>query len=380
MTARQRGSSIKRVVLGNGEVRWRFRLDLPPGKDGKRRQRTVTARTEREAIALQNKARGQVAEGSYVERRGDTVADVIDSYLAVKSLVWRPGTIQQNTSALKPLREKLGTIKVQRLTDEQVAAALAGMMRKGGRSKQGRSVRTVSIARQLLVAALERAVKQKMIARNVAADTELPGYSYSRPEPWSEAELAAFLDAVDESPLVGAWALSASGLRRGEVLALRWSDVDWTARTIRVRRARVLVGGTVTEGPLKTEGTPERIVPLDDDLERALRLTRQRTGGNVTGIKRDGHVAVDVLGQPLHPGWYGREFARIVRDNGLRPVRLHDVRHAVASIMVRSGLPPAEVAAILGHSVEVLLGTYTHADDEAKRTVMDSYRARLRAV
>jgi integrase len=380
MTPRQRGSSVKRVTLKNGEVRWRFRLDLPPGKDGKRRQRTITKRTEREAIEAQAKARGQVTEGTYVERSGDTVADVIDSYLAVKSLVWRPGTLSQNTSALRPLRDKLGAVKVQSLTDEMVAHALAGMLRKGGRSKQGRSVRTVSIARQLLVAALERAVKGKRIARNPATDAQLQSYAYHRPEPWSEVELRAFLDAVDDSPLVGAWALSASGLRRGEVLGLRWSDVDWAARTIRVHRARILVGGQVAEGPLKTESTPERTVPIDDELERALRLTRQRTGGNVTGIKRDGYVAVDALGQPLHPGWYGREFARVVRAHGLRPVRLHDVRHAVASIMVRSGLPPAEVASILGHSVEVLLSTYTHSDETAKRTAMTAFRARLRAV
>jgi len=145
-----------------------------------------------------------------------------------------------------------------------------------------------------------------------------------------------------------------------------------------------MVGGKVAEGPLKTASTPERMVPMDAELERALRLTRERTvlvAGNVTSITAaaGAHVAVDAAGEALHPGWYAREFQRVAQGLELPALRLHDVRHTAASIMVRAGLPPAEVAAILGHSVEVLLGTYSHADEDETRAVMDSYSGAILA-
>ena len=376
---RQVGSSIKRVELGSGQIRYRYRLDLEPGADGKRRQRTLTFKTEAEAIADQAKRRVEVGERDYIEPSRRTVDNVLDAWLDEARDDWKASTRYQNESALRAVRAVIGTMPVQRLAREDVSRLRRVLSETGGRGGRGRSARTVTTALKLLGAALDLAVHDGAVRKNVAASVKPPKIVTEEFEFWSAAQLGQFLASVDDDRLVGAWYLSGLGMRRGEVLGARWSDVDWKAGILRVRQARVLVGGEVVAGRPKSVRS-SRDVHLDEETLRALRMTRERTllGGVVPLRQRGGEdgrlIVVDEAGEPFNPHRFSRTFHALVEVAGLPRIRLHDVRHSVATAMLDAGVPVHQVAHHLGHDASVLLKVYSHRTEAAGQVAVGALR------
>ncbi len=368
---RQRGSSIQRVVLKNGDTRWRFRLDLPPGPDGKRRQQTITCRTEAEAIERQARSRTQVAAREYVEPDQRTINDVLDAWLSSRSLHWRPGTAYTNRIAVNVWRDTIGTIRVQRLTREDVERAARYLLTTGGSQNRGRSPRTVRTALMMLKSALTQAVIDGVITRNVAEHVRLPRAEEHERAVWTADQIAAFLAAADDHPLVGLFHLLALGMRRGEVLGVRWSDIDEHARVVHVRQTRTMVGSEVVTGPPKS-ARGRRDVPLSADALRALRLTRERTLGNVTPMPRSLTLVTDVK-----PDALSREFRRIARAAGVPMIRPHDLRHSVATLLVERGVPIVTVASLLGHDPAMTMRVYSHVGDTSRQNAVDMLSAAL---
>jgi integrase len=192
---------------------------------------------------------------------------------------------------------------------------------------------------------------------------------------WTADQAGRFLAAVAADRLAPAWQLSLYGLRRGEILGLRWSDVDLDARTLTIRLARTSVAGEVLEGEPKTERS-KRTLPLDDGLVAALRSLKPRQArerleagpaysagcGGCGGA----HLVVDELGQPYRPEWYSDRFARIAKAAGLPAIRLHDARHTSVTLMTLRGVPVPVVSAWHGHaSAAFALTFYAHSQDDA---------------
>jgi integrase len=191
----------------------------------------------------------------------------------------------------------------------------------------------------------------------------------------SAADTAATLRSpIATAPVVAAMTL----LVWQTSLKARWSDFDPDRGVLRVRQNRVLVGNTVATGSPKSEAGI-RDVPLSPAAIRALNLTRERTLSGVVPLRQSGTkqgerlIAVDEEGQPLKPDQYSRKFARIIRAAGLPQVRLHDVRHAAATLLVESGVPPHVAARILGHDAAVLMRTYAHASRDAMTSGMEAF-------
>ena len=175
-----------------------------------------------------------------------------------------------------------------------------------------------------------------------------------------------------------AWRLSLYGLRRGEVLGLRWSDIDLRARTLTVNQARVLVEYRVRiEEPKSRNG--KRTLPLDGELVTALTALRKRQLDESTaagtayrsGLARldwyqgGEYVITDQAGTPVHPEWYSDEFGRLLRRAGLRRITLHDSRHTTLTLMEHAGVPISIVSKWAGHYDSAFTQkTYVHASDE----------------
>lgn len=181
-------------------------------------------------------------------------------------------------------------------------------------------------------------------------------------------ELRAFAKVAAEDRLAACWRLSVLGMRRGEVVGLRWSDVDLSARTVTIGHARVLVDGKVDEKTPKSE-RGFRTLPLpDEDTAAALtalqvrQLEEQEAAG--AAYANSGYVAVDELGVPWHPERYTDEFKRLCAAAGVPVIRLHDVRHTANSLLAAAGVPDHIRAAWCGHTVAVNVSTYTHARPE----------------
>lgn len=372
---RQRGSSIQRVELKSGP-RWRFRVDLEPDPEtGRRRQRTLTYKSEREAVDAQSRIRQQVAAHTYTEPSKVTVSEYLDDWLAAGQRHWRQSTHDSYVRALRPVREVIGSKRLQQVTRADVEKVARDMLATGGRDGTGRSGRTVSLALTILRKAFQDAVMDDVLARNVVDRVKKPRAEHHEMSTWTAAQVRTFLAHVDDDPLVGLWHLTMRGLRRGEVVGLRWSDVDLTEGVVHVRQTRVQVGHRVVVGPPKT-ARGRRTIPLDPEALDALRRTHRRTVTDAKvvplrqrGAKRDDDrlVAVDALGEPLHPEVYGDMFERHARAAGLPRIRLHDARHTALTLLLGQGVPVHVVARFAGHDPSVTLRTYAHVTDDSAR-------------
>jgi integrase len=229
-----------------------------------------------------------------------------------------------------------------------------------------------------LSAALEAAVLEGRLVRNVAKLVSPPEYIKQERETWSKAEVRKFLATASSDRLYAAWRLSLYGLRRGEVLGLRWSDIDQRASTLTVNQARVLVEYRVRiEEPKSCNG--KRTLPLDGELVAALATLRKRQLDEraAAGVAyRSGlagldwyqggeYVITDEAGTPVHPEWYSDEFGRLLRRARLRRITLHDSRHTTLTLMEHAGVPISIISKWAGHYDSAFTQkTYVHASDE----------------
>lgn len=381
--SRQRGSSIQKVTLKDGSPRWRFRIDLPTGPNGERRQSTLTFRTEAEAVNAQANARVDLRAGTYIEPSRITVSDWLDVWLEMTHRTLRPATRTSYRATLVPVRHHIGKVRLQDLRRDHIEQMVRSMSRERSRTGQPRSPRSVAYALTITKTALKAAVAEEFIKRNPAEFVKQPAQPSKEMNTWTEGELGAFLSSVADDDLAGAWHLTALGLRRGEVLGLRWRDVDLETGVVRVRQTRTVAygdeqaneRGEVVVEPKTKRG--RRDVPLHPAAFEALRQTRQRTILDSEMVpfpekkNPDRYVVVNALGDPIAPDVYGAMFARAVRSAGVRIIRLHDVRHTVATLLLQRGVPPVIVAGILGHSPAVLMTTYAHALPDAKRDAVE---------
>jgi integrase len=207
---------------------------------------------------------------------------------------------------------------------------------------------------------------------------------------WTENQASTFLEAVASDRLNAAWQLSLYGLRRGEVLGLCWSDIDFQGQTLTIRRARVEIAyPEIVEVDPKTE-RGKRTLPLDDGLVAALRSLRAQqhrerlAAGEVYSGACGGcggeHVVVNELGQPYQPAWYSDRFRDLSKAAGLPIIRLHDARHTCGTLMHLRGVPTAVISKWLGHaSAAITMGIYVHSQDEALAAAGALYSTAIRA-
>jgi integrase len=247
----------------------------------------------------------------------------------------------------------------------------------------------VNQALMLLGSVLEDAVRQGTVSRNVAKMVERPEHRKHETKTWTEGQAAAFLEAVEDDRLSGAWQLSLYGLRRGEVLGLCWSDVDFQAKTITIQRARVEVtgSGVVEVGPKTERG--KRTLPMDDALAAALRsLKAQQAREHLEageaysagcGDCRGAHLVVNELGEPYRPEWFSDQFRSLAKAAGLPAIRLHDARHTCGTLMHLRGVPTAVISKWLGHATAAFtMATYVHSQDDALAAAGAMYSTAIR--
>jgi integrase len=173
---------------------------------------------------------------------------------------------------------------------------------------------------------------------------------------WTTAQTRRFLTAASGHPLFPAYQLIAlRGLRRGEACGLRWADLDLDAGLAYITRQIQHVAGKLTACPLKTDAS-RRAVALDPATIAALRAHRraQQHDAQARGITLSGYVFTAPGGGPLCPEHLTRTFNKLVADAGLPPVRLHDLRHGAATLMLLAGADLKTIADQLGHSSIVL--------------------------
>ena len=232
----------------------------------------------------------------------------------------------------------------------------------------GLSAKTIRYVHTTLHKSLVDAVDAGLLARNPAGRAKPPTNTSPRSHEmnvWTADELRTFLNHVRDDRLGAAWVLAAhSGMRRGEVLGLRWVDVDLEGHQLSVRQALVSVAYDLHFTGTKTS-TGTRTIALHATTVSALTChrVRQQHERAAWGDAYDdaGLVFARENGTPIHPDSMSQSFERHVRGAGLRRIRLHDLRHTHATLLLKAGIPLKVVSERLGHSDPgFTLRTYAH--------------------
>lgn len=336
-------------------------LDPTTGKE--RRRWHPGGPLKRDAERLVNELVKRKDDGSY--RGPDRLT--LGEYLTER---WLPGQISQlSASTFDSYRRnielhvlpRIGGVPLQKLAAEDLDGLYAALSTDGRRDGKtgGLSPKSVRIVHSVLHKALSDARRKGTLTRNVAEVADPPkARSAARRQEikvWTTEELRAFLDLAAANRNHAAWFVSShTGMRRGEVLGLRWGDVDLDQRRLAVRQAVILVAYKLMISDVKTD-TGRRPIDLDERTIAVLRAWRKRQLEERMLVGPGAYQDNDLVfarpdGAPTNPDAFSQSFDRFVARSTLPRIRLHDLRHTHASILLKAGVPVKVVSERLGHA------------------------------
>lgn len=363
--------------------RYEVRVEVS-GNSGKRQQKRKRFRTLKEAVDFHQGTGADRSRGVHVAPSELTVQQAVDSWLLGQRI--RPKTRSAYVTSLRPIVDHLGAKKVQDVTKDEIESVVqalrAGTSRMGtwnAPTKLKKSAKTVRnkwaatsinpmLARTRSV--FDDLVHQGILVRNPAALVKPLATDTEKTMSTLTAEQVTQLLAATEDHCFGiAWRLAVLGLRRGEILALKWDAIDFDTGTLSVTAARLATAGGATTGAPKTKSSV-RTLPMPEDLAVALRRVRKRQKESKLkfGSKwaDSGYVVVDELGVAPYPDTLTAAWRKALAGAGLPHVRLHDARHSCATLMHLNGVPTVVIAAWLGHQDPgFTLRTYAHSNHDA---------------
>jgi integrase len=347
---------------------------------GKRQRKYIYGATAAEVQAFLLKARSDHVQGLPVAIERQTVAQYLACWLedAVRPAV-RPLTFEQYHLHIRLyLAPLLGHHQLSKLGVQHVRAFIRQKL------ADGLAPRTVQLSLVTLRCALGQAVKDGLIARNVAKLADGPHVKPPELRTFSPAEARIFLDAVGGDRLEALYTVAVTlGLRQGEALGLRWQDIDLEERRLTVNQTVERLGrGDNSKLVLMEPKTSRsrRTLSLPDMAVKALRLHRVRQLETRLAAGSDwqdtGMVFTTGHGTPLDPRNLYRDFRRILKRAGLPAIRFHDLRHSAASLMLAQGIPLRSIQEILGHSsIAITANLYAHVGEQLKREAADAMDA-----
>jgi integrase len=367
---------VKGTVIKRGAM-WSVVLDLGRDGTGQRVRKWHSGfATKREAERARVELLSRLDRGTYVPPTKLTLG----VFLSEEWLPAKRATVKTTTLASyemhvhKHIVPRLGTVTLAALGAAQLNAFYADLLSTGRRDgRGGLSPTTVHLIHATVHKALADAVRWGRLARNPADQSDPPRPMQPEMSVWSPEQLRTFIESVRSDRLFAAWLLAATtGMRRGELLGLRWTDVDLEVGEAAVRQIRTVARyQAITSRPKTDKGA--RTVALDAATVAALRAHRiaQLEERLAAGSAYDdtGLVFTQPDGSAIHPERLSRWFGQHCRRSGLPRVRLHDVRHSYVTALISAGVPLKVVSERVGHaSPMVTMAIYQHVlpgDDRA---------------
>lgn len=358
--------------------RWASTINLGL-QDGKNRRKTFYGNTRQEVQEKLADALHTLNQGLPITTERLTVGHFIENWLedSVKPSV-RPNTYASYSQLARLyILPYMGRISLEKLSPQQLQFFL------NKRVADGLSPRTVQYTHAVLRRALGQATKWGLVPRNVALLVDLPRMSAREIEPLSPEQIKIFLNEIRGDRLEPLYLVAMGvGLRKGELLGLRWEDVDLVAETLNIRVALQRIEGSPQLVDLKTRRSRRTIVlpqlVVKSLGSRRVRQIEERLAAG-DGWQESGLVFTTAIGTPLDPRNLTRHFHQTLEKSGLPRQRFYDLRHTCASLMLAQGIQPRVLMEILGHSqISLTMNTYAHVMPQLEREAAEKMDAALK--
>ncbi|MBB6345498.1 integrase [Nonomuraea muscovyensis] len=355
--------------------------------------------TEDEAKAARDEARVTARRGEYVDRNAITVGEYLDDWIEAHAMQIKPRTLKDYRMIIRLyIKPNIGRMRLQAVRPSTITKLYRDLLGSGGKDGKGLSARSVIYVHAVLRKAFGDAVDvDQLIASNPVERAKRPKYQYAEPGTvWTPAQLRAFLALARPHRLYAFFHLAAyTGARRGELLNLRWPDIDLDGRTVTIAGSAGMVDGERIEGTTKSGRT--RLVTLDEETVTVLREHRKSQAADQLLVgdewrgQRDGYVFANGWGAPIYPDTVTqliRDLVKAYNDpkNGPKPkeplpyARLHDLRHIHATTLLLAGVPVHVVAARLGHAdPAITLRVYAHVIRAAETRAADVFAEAIKS-
>jgi integrase len=374
-----------------GDGRWRLTFDLERGADGKRRQKTRTFHASGKRAAEKERTRilAEAQSGQFHEPSRVTVGELLDAWMetVVKPTV-SPGTYQHRAQIVRDhLRPRFGGLKLSRLAAVDIQRAWADLLSSGG-ARGPVSPATLKNIHSVFRQALRQAIDWDLLTKNPADRVKLPRQEQPPPKAITEEEFRRILHACEGSRVyLPVLVAVATGLRRGELAALRWQDLQFheDGGSVTVRQSFRVDKGTGELLVSQTKSRRERRHSFGPALAAALqehRREQERQRREFRAVWQEhGLVFPKDDGSPWPPGAIYSMFQHRLKAAGLPLVPLHTLRHSSGTWEIEHGISLPVVSERLGHrSAAFTLGKYLHVlpgKDEEAAAVKDGIIARL---
>ena len=354
---------------------WSVMVDMPPDPvTSARRQKRITARTKNEVEILRAQFITSVSQGGFAEADAKKmkVSEYLTRWAATLDRSVRPTTVKRYTDMVeKHANPIIGTIQLAKLSPLDVQRLYAD------RLAANLSPTTVALLHNILHKALKQAVRWGLLTRNVTEAVDPPRQATPEYVTWNQEQASAFLAVADKNDLAALWRLALlTGMRRGEALGLKWEDVDLVRGVLAVRRTLSRgTGGAYTFGIPKT-AHGRRSIALPKSVVDSLKKHKARQAEHRLklgeGYSKLDMVFADALGEPLHPNTLAYQFKKLQERARVPKIRIHDLRHTSATLMLANGEHPKIVQERLGHAdVSMTLNRYSHVTMDMQRDAAD---------
>ena len=372
----------KRRANGEGNLRkrkdgrWEGRYTAGHDPEtGKAIYRNVLGRTQAEARAKLKQAIEEAKIVDQTKAKKYTVGEWMDvwfeNYAKVKV---RPSSHQTYRGYIdNHIKPNIGKIPLSKLTSLELQKFYKKLLSSGRverieseKQSKGLSPKTVRNLHQIIASAMKLAREQKLIAVDPTDGCALPKVEHREMKTLPVEQLASFLREAKESGVFELYYVElATGLRRGELLGLKWEDLDLERGDLRVKRQIARINGEVVEAPLKTKNA-YRTLPLARDTIDVLDQQKKKVGASPW-------VFPGPTGDPMSPDSVLHMLHRVLKRAGLPRVRFHDLRHTFATLALQNGVDVKTVSGMLGHySAGFTLDTYTHVTTSAQRQAAEA--------
>lgn len=354
---------------------WAYRIDIGKDETGKRQQRYKGGfKTKKEAEKACAEMITEIERGTFIDPKDLSLGEYLKDWLKTYAVNLTPCTYSgYKVNIEKHIIPHLGKIPLQKLQPIQIQKFYNEILEKEDEaSKDKLSASSIRYIHATLRKALNDALRMNMIYRNVAEAVTVPRQKQFEAKFLTQVQMNAMLEVLKGTNIYLPTLLAVGlGMRRGEVLGLQWETVDFEKNLITIKRAYIptpqgnVFSDVKTDKSRRTLAVPTNIMQYLKQIKKAQVETKLFLGG---GYADNDLVCCNEDGSPLSPATWNHKFKRLMEDNNMPAIRIHDLRHTNASLMLKQGVTMKVASERLGHTtIGITMDLYSHIDEEQQR-------------